>query len=130
MTPPLPQVFQESDERMVERRSPSSGEALMNLALALMNEVKNDLGTMKSEWKSEMNKMSEKLDKLGDERREEAREHGELEARLKALETFRADTESSQRAIRMLAFSSLFAAGGALLMGFLKLAMSHPEVIK
>ena len=48
---------------------------MMNVALALMRDVKEEIG-----------RVSDKLDKIAEERREEAREHGGLEVRLTTLE--------------------------------------------
>ena len=53
----------------------TQGEAVMNLALALMREVKDDVAGLRND-----------LANLAKERREEAREHGALEVRLSTLE--------------------------------------------
>ena len=92
MTPPLDKLFQdETGEPMSERRG-STGEALVNIALGLMREVKEDLKGM-----------DKKLDEIAKERRDEAREHGELEARLRSIEEFRKNSEHANRANRGLA---------------------------
>lgn len=96
---------------MGERRL-STGEALVNIALGLMREVKEDLKRMDS-----------KLDKIAEERREEAREHGDLEARLRAV-------EQAQKSNRALAGTALAGVGIGLFIAFIKLLASHPEAIK
>ncbi len=85
------------------------GATMINVAMALMREVKEDVKNM-----------SAKLDEIARERRDEAREHGGLELRMATL-------ESSNKAVRGVSFS----VGGAITVGvliwLLKIAILHPE---
>lgn len=87
------------------------GTTMINVAMALMREVKTDLG-----------KMSDKLDEISRERRDEAREHGGLEVRVSTLET-------SHKAVRTVTYS----VAGLLIVGLmaflLRLAVMNPESI-
>ena len=64
------------DDPLQVRANSSTGEAMMNVALALMRDVKEEVG-----------RMNDKLDEIAKERRDEAREHGGLEVRVAGLES-------------------------------------------
>lgn len=87
------------------------GEAMMNVALALMRETKEGL-----------KQVNDKLDEIAKERREEAREHGGLEVRVSTLE---GHYKRQQGILYTLIGAALIA-----ILGFLvRLAISHPEAI-
>ena len=87
------------------------GEAMMNVALALMRETKEGL-----------QQVNAKLDEIAKERREEAREHGGLEVRVATLEGH----YKRQQGI-------LYTIIGAVLLSILgfivRLAISHPDAV-
>jgi archaellum component FlaC len=89
----------------------STGAAMINVAMALMREIKNDLG-----------RMNDKLDDIARERRDEAREHGGLEVRVTTL-------ESSHKVTR--GITSMVAATCivAFLYFLIRIAVSHPDVV-
>lgn len=87
------------------------GETMINVAMALMREVKEDVKTMSS-----------KLDEIAKERRDEAREHGGLEVRV-------ANLESSHKAVRGVSYSIASVISIGLLVWLLKIAVLHPESV-
>lgn len=87
------------------------GEAMMNVAMALMRETKEGL-----------QQVNAKLDEIAKERREEAREHGGLEVRVATLEGHYKHQQGT-----------LYTIIGAVLLGILgflvRLAISHPDAV-
>ena len=85
---------------------------IVDIAMALMREVKEDIGRMNS-----------KLDEIAKERRDEAREHGGLEVRLTTLET-------AHKSTRTVALSVSGVVIVAILVVILKLVILNPEVMR
>lgn len=107
----MPSDFQGLQVRGDGDDANAMGATMINIAMALMREVKEDLKDM-----------SGKLDAIAKERRDEAREHGGLEVRVSSL-------ESSHKAVRGVSYS----VAGILIVGLtlwlLKIAIMHPESI-
>ena len=80
--------------------------------------------------RAELQSISARLDALADVRRLEAREAGEVYARLEALEVSRRDQVECSKSNRSIAMGAAVTAVGALLVVIVRLALSHPDVVK
>jgi len=101
----------ELDGLKLRDESDAMGATMINVAMALMREVKEDVKSM-----------SQKLDDIAKERRDEAREHGGLEVRVATL-------ESSHKAVRGVSFSVAGLITLGVLVWLLKIALLHPEAL-